>query len=89
MIQYGVSLARSVELTAQWNRILAAGPLYPVSFGDLHAVDGLGFGDFHRVVSDVHHRLSDFIHEVVVHRRDEAVGEWLELASRGPYGASL
>ena len=80
MIQYGVSLARSVELTAQWNRILAAGPLYPVSFGDLHAVDGLGIGDFHRVVSDVHHRLGDFIHEVVVHRRDEAIREsrnWL------------
>ena len=33
----------------------------------------LGLGDFHRVVSDVHHRLSDFIHKVVVHRRDEAV----------------
>ena len=69
MIQYGVSLARLVELIPQWNRILAAGPLYPVIFGDLHAVEGLGIGDFHRVVSDVHHRLSDFIHEVFVHRR--------------------
>ena len=73
MIQYGVSLARSVELTAQWNRILSAGPLYPVTLGDLHAVEGLGIGDFHRVVSDVHHRLSDFIHAVVVHRWDEAI----------------
>ena len=36
---------------------------------------GLGIGDFHRVVSDVHHRLSDFIHAVVVRRRDEAI--WL------------
>ena len=26
-------LARSVELIAQWVRILAAGPLYPVRFG--------------------------------------------------------
>ena len=76
MIQYGVSLSRSVELTAQWDRILAAGPLYPVTLGDLGAVRGLGIGDFHRVVSDVHHRLSDFIHAVVVHRRDEAVGWW-------------
>ena len=76
MIQYGVSLARSVELTAQWNRILAAGPLYFVTFGDLHAFEGLGSGVFHRVVSDVHHRLSDFIHEVVVHRRDEAITGW-------------
>ena len=73
MIRYGVSLARSVELTAQWDRILAAGPLYPVTLDNLSAVRGLGIGDFHRVVSDVHHRLSDFLHAIVVHRRDEAV----------------
>ena len=33
MIWYGISLARSVELTAQWDRILAIGPLYPVTLG--------------------------------------------------------
>ena len=60
MIRYGVSLARSVELTLQWERILAAGPLYPVTLHDFLAVRGLGLGDFHHVVSDVHHRLSDF-----------------------------
>ena len=76
MIRYGVSLSRSVELAAQWDRILAAGPLYLVTLDDLSAVQGLGIGDFHRVVSDVHHRLSDFIHAVVVHRRDEAIREW-------------
>ena len=74
MIRYGISLARSVELTAQWDRILAAGLLYPVTIDDLGAIRGLGIGDFHRVVSDVHHRLSDFIHAVVVHRRHEAIG---------------
>ena len=31
---------------------------------------------FYRVVSDVHHRLSDVIHAVVVHRRDEAIRVW-------------
>ena len=31
---------------------------------------------FFRVASDVHRRLSDFIHAVVVHRRDEAVRGW-------------
>ena len=36
----------------------------------------MGIGDFYRVVSDVHHRLSDFIHAVVVHRRDEAIMGW-------------
>ena len=76
MIRYGVSVSRSVELTAQWDTILAAGPSYPVTLDDLIAVRGLGIGDFRRVVSDVHHRLSDFIHAVVVHRRDEAIREW-------------
>ena len=44
--------------------------------GDLHAVEVLSLGDFHRVVSDVHHRLSDFIRGIVVHRRDEAMRGW-------------
>ena len=32
MIRYGVSLSRSVELTVQWDKILAFGPMYPVFF---------------------------------------------------------
>ena len=51
MIRSGISLARSVELTAQWDRIVAIGPMYPVTLDDLHAVQGLGLGDFYRVVS--------------------------------------
>ena len=43
---------------------------------DLHAVEGFGLGDFRRVVGDLHRRLSDFIHGVVVHRRDEAIRVW-------------
>ena len=76
VIRYGISLAPSVELTAQWDRILAVGPLYPVTLDDLCAVQGLGIGDFHRVVSDIHHRLGDFAHAIVVHRRDEAIRGW-------------
>ena len=76
MIRSGISLARSVELTAQWDRIVAVRPLYPVTPGDLRAVQGLGVGDFHRVVSGIHRHLSDFIHSVVVHRRDEAIRGW-------------
>ena len=76
MIRFGVSLSRSVELTAQWDRILAIGPSYPVTLGYLSVVRDLEVGDFHRVVSGVHRRLSDFIHAVVVHRRDEAIRGW-------------
>ena len=76
MICNGVSLAWSVELIAQWGRIVALGPMYPVSLDDLHAVQCLGLGDFFRPVSGIHLRLSDFIHSVVVHRRDEAIRGW-------------
>ena len=52
------------------------GPLYPVTLDDLSMDWGMGIGVFHHAVSDVHRRLSDFIHAVVVHRRDEAIGRW-------------
>ena len=76
MIRSGISLARSVELTAQWDRIVAVGPMYPVTLDDVHAVQGLGLGDIYRVISGIHRRLCDFIHSIVVHRRDEAIREW-------------
>ena len=76
MIRSGASFARSVELTAQWDEILAVGPCYPVTHDDLGAVWGLGIGEFHHVVSGLHRRLSDFIHSVVVHRRDDAIRGW-------------
>ena len=85
MIHFGVSLSRSVELTAQWDRILADGPLYPVTVDDLSMDRGMGIGDFHQVVSDVHRRLSDFNHAVVVHRRDEAIGEWRNCVRQDPW----
>ena len=49
----GVSLPRSVELTAQWDKILAVEPLYLVTLHDFHAVEGSGLGDVHRIVSGV------------------------------------
>ena len=70
MTRSGVSLSRSVELTAQWDRILALGPLYPVILDDLSMVRCVGIGAFHHAVSNVHRRLSDFIHAVVIHRRE-------------------
>ena len=33
----------------------------------------MGIGAVHHAVSDIHRRLSDFIHAVVVRRRDEAI----------------
>ena len=76
MIHSGISLSRSVELAVQWDRILALGPMYPVTLDDLSVGRHLGIGAFFDAVADVHRRLCDFIHRVVVHRRDEAVREW-------------
>ena len=50
--------------------------LYPVTLGDLDVVRGVGVGEFHRIISDVDRRLSDCVHAVVVHRRDEAIRGW-------------
>ena len=84
MIRSGVSLSRSVELTAQWDGILAARPLYPVTLDDVSLDRGLGIGAFHQAASDVHRRLSDFSHAVVVHRRDEATGRWRDWIREDP-----
>ena len=73
MIRYGVSLSRSLELTAQWDQILALGPMYPVTLDDLSFGRGLGIGAFFDAAAGVYRRLCDFIHQVVVHRRDEAI----------------
>ena len=66
------------------DRILAVGLMYPVTLEDLSTVQNLGIGDFHRVVSDIHHRLSDFILAVVVYRRDEAIREWRNWTQEDP-----
>ena len=50
--------------------------LHPVTMDDLLRVQGSGLGWFHEVVGDLHARLSDFIHRIVVHRRDEAFRSW-------------
>ena len=54
MIRYGVSLSRSVELTAQWDQILALGPMYPVTLDDLSAGRDLGIGAFFDAATGVH-----------------------------------
>ena len=76
MIRDGATLARSFELTDQWSCILSAGPLHPVTMDDSLRVQEGGLGWFHEVVGDLHARLSDFIHRIVVHRRDDVIRSW-------------
>ena len=77
VIRDGFSLARSFELTDQWSCIFSAGPLHPVTMDDLLSVQRSGLGWFREVVGDRHARLSDFLHKIVVHRRDEAIRSWI------------
>ena len=84
MIRYGVSLSRSVELTTQWDQILALGPMYTVTLDDLSISRHLGIGAFFDIAAGVHRRLCDFIHQVVVHRRDEAVRGWRNWIRENP-----
>ena len=84
MLIWDVSLARSVELASQWDKVLAIGPSYPITNCDLAAVQGLGIGGFYEVVSGPHRRLCDFIHAVVVHRRDDAVRGWRNWVREDP-----
>ena len=84
MIRDGVSLSRSVELTTQWGRILSVGPIHPVTLEDLSFSTALGIGAFFLHASDVHRRLSSFIHQVVVHRRDAAVQGWRNWVREDP-----
>ena len=76
MIRGGVSLARSVELAVQWDAILRAGPIHPITAEDFLLARGGDLGQCCQVVQGRHRRLSDFIHAVVVHRREEAIRGW-------------
>ena len=76
IIRYGVSLSRSVELSAQWDKILSIGLLFLVTLDNFQALRSAGLGDFHHGVYCIHRRLFDFIHSIVVHRRDEAIRGW-------------
>ena len=61
MVRNGFSLARSLELATQWDCVLKAGPMHPISAEDLMCVQDGGLGWFHEVAGGLHDRLSDFI----------------------------
>ena len=68
VIRTGVSLFRSMEQIVQWE-VFSGLVLFALGGGG-------GLGHFHGVVEGLHCRVSDFLHRVVVHRRDEAFPAW-------------
>ena len=85
MIRGGVSLARSVELPVQWDAILRAGPIHPITAEDFLLARGGDLGQYCQVVQGLHRRLSDFIHAVVVHRREDAIRGWRGWLREDPF----
>ena len=59
-------------------RSLLLDPCYPFTFDDDSMVlfGGWVLVNFIMLVTGLHRRLSDFIHSVVVHRRDDAIRGW-------------
>ena len=84
MIRDWISLARSVELTAQWDEIIRVVPVNPITLEDFESARCGGLGEFRRVTGDLHCRLSDFIHRVVVHRSDDAIRGWRNWVREDP-----
>ena len=50
----GISLARSVELTAQWDEILRVGPVNPITLEDFQSARCGGLCEFRRVTGHFH-----------------------------------
>ena len=73
MIHDGISLAQSVELTLQWDEILGVGLVNPITLEDFQSAGGGDLCEVRRVTGDLHCWVSDFIHRVFVHRRDDAI----------------
>ena len=89
MIRSAGSLARSVELTIQWDFILRTGPVYLITLDDSQLVRDGGIGEFRRVVVDLRCRLTDFVHKMEVHGRDEAIRGWRNWLRKDPLNHSL
>ena len=85
MIRDGVSLARSVELAVQWDAILRVGPVHPITAEDFMLARVGGLGECYQVVIDLHRGLSDFLHAVVVRRREVAIRGWRDWLREDPF----
>ena len=69
----GFTLARSLDLSNQWSCIVDGGSVGAVDWTHLVAGPAAGLDDFAARVADSIDRITDFVHQVVVHRRDFAV----------------
>ena len=76
MIRSEVSLPRSLNSQSSGSVFLGLVLFKPITRDDLELVLTGRIGDFRRVAGELHRRLCEFVHRVVVHRRDEAFRGW-------------
>ena len=68
----GFTVTRGLELTRQWDAIVAAGPS-TVTADALERVTGLGLAEMEVSVAGLHFDLDKFLQAVVRHRKERAV----------------
>ena len=87
MLVRGFTVARSLELTNQWEKVLTDSPVGP--FSDLEFLGSGGLGEYHAWVVALYNRVGNYIRSVVIHRRDHNIKAWktwvLEDRSAHPY----
>ena len=67
----GISFSCILELGAQWGAVVA-----PLCMADLATDPDMGLPVFDACVLSLHSRLSEFLHDVAVYRRDESIRSW-------------
>ena len=81
----GFTVSRGLELTRQWDRILADGPKGTVSAEKLAGVTGLGLAETEVAVGRPHLDLDKFLQGVVRHRKEKAVQAWKTWVLEDPW----
>ena len=69
-------MSRGLDLTRQWEAILASGPMGNVTAEALDRVSGAGIADMEVLVASLHLDLDKFLQAIVRSRRDKAVQGW-------------
>ena len=69
-------MSRDLELSAQWDAIVSSGPCGPLCRANFDIFPAVGLSSFGNNVRVLHDVVVDFLHKVVVSRRDVAVRSW-------------
>ena len=72
----GFSVSRGLELTRQWDAVVAAGPMGTVTAGALERASGLGLAEMEVCVAGLHLELDKFLQAIVRNRKEKAVQGW-------------